>query len=109
MSKAQMLRGFVNQRLTAAAQEICGLFEGTIAEYEEELCSLKEENERHRKLLCSTRKSGSNEQSPPTSKRTRRTQSPPTSKKNRRTSGPIRRESSFQGCRRLVSGSQSLL
>ncbi|XP_056286153.1 protein TsetseEP-like isoform X2 [Pseudoliparis swirei] len=51
MSKAQMLRGVVNQRLTAAAQEICGLFEGTIAEYEEELCSLKEENERHRKLL----------------------------------------------------------
>jgi len=51
MSKAQMLRGLVNQRLTAAAQEICGLFEGTIAEYEEELCSLKEENERHRKLL----------------------------------------------------------
>ncbi|XP_056281834.1 involucrin-like [Pseudoliparis swirei] len=51
MSKAQMLRGLVNRRLTAAAQEICGLFEGTIAEYEEELCSLKEENERHRKLL----------------------------------------------------------
>ncbi|TNN42932.1 hypothetical protein EYF80_046880 [Liparis tanakae] len=51
MSKAQMLRGLVNQRLTAAAQEICGLFEGTISEYEEELYSLKEENERHRRLL----------------------------------------------------------
>jgi len=51
MSKVQMLRRLVNQRLTAAAQEICGLFERTIAEYEEELSSLKEENERHRKLL----------------------------------------------------------
>ncbi|XP_056264005.1 zinc finger protein with KRAB and SCAN domains 8-like isoform X2 [Pseudoliparis swirei] len=51
MSKVQMLRCFVNQRLTAAAQEICGLFERTIAEYEEELCASREENERHRKLL----------------------------------------------------------
>ncbi|TNN72549.1 hypothetical protein EYF80_017156 [Liparis tanakae] len=51
MSKAQMLRRLINQRLTAAAEEICGLFERTIAEYEEELCSSKEENERHRKLL----------------------------------------------------------
>ncbi|TNN42928.1 hypothetical protein EYF80_046876 [Liparis tanakae] len=51
MSKAQMLRGLVNQRLSAAAQEICGLFEGTISEYEEELCSLKEENQRQRRLL----------------------------------------------------------
>ncbi|TNN38812.1 hypothetical protein EYF80_051019 [Liparis tanakae] len=46
-----MLRRLVNQRLTAAAQEICGLLEGTMSEYEEELCSLKEENERHRRLL----------------------------------------------------------
>ncbi|TNN40702.1 hypothetical protein EYF80_049143 [Liparis tanakae] len=46
-----MLRGFVNQRLTAAAQEICGLFERTMLEYEEELCRSKEETERHRKLL----------------------------------------------------------
>lgn len=37
MSKVQMLRAFVNQRLTAAAEEIFGLFERTIAEYEEEL------------------------------------------------------------------------
>jgi len=50
MSKAQMLRGLVNQRLAAAAEEICGLFERTIAEYEEELSSSKEENERHPKL-----------------------------------------------------------
>lgn len=37
MSKVQMLKTFVNQRLTAAAEEIFGLFERTIAEYEEEI------------------------------------------------------------------------
>ncbi|TNN34449.1 hypothetical protein EYF80_055386 [Liparis tanakae] len=50
MSKVQMLRRLVNQRLAAAAEEICGLFERTIAEYEEELSSSKEENERLPKL-----------------------------------------------------------
>ncbi|XP_054461538.1 zinc finger protein 771-like [Anoplopoma fimbria] len=51
MSKAQILRCLVNQRLTAAAEEICVLFERTIAEYEEERSRSKEENERQRKLL----------------------------------------------------------
>ncbi|XP_034736165.1 zinc finger protein 699-like isoform X2 [Etheostoma cragini] len=51
MSKVQMLRALVHQRLTAAAEEIFGLFERTIAEHEEELCRFKKENERHRKLL----------------------------------------------------------
>nr|XP_033465327.1 uncharacterized protein LOC117245858 isoform X4 [Epinephelus lanceolatus] len=51
MSKVQMLGALVKQRLTAAAEEIFGLFERTIAEYEEELCRSKEENERQRKLL----------------------------------------------------------
>ncbi|XP_062291797.1 oocyte zinc finger protein XlCOF22-like [Scomber scombrus] len=51
MSKVQMLRASVNQRLTAAAEEIFVLFERTIAEYEEELSRSKEENERQRKLL----------------------------------------------------------
>ncbi|XP_028456249.1 uncharacterized protein LOC114570194 [Perca flavescens] len=51
MSKVQMLRESVKQRLTAAAEEIFGLFERTIAEYEEERCRSKEENERQRKLL----------------------------------------------------------
>ncbi|XP_059180047.1 zinc finger protein 32-like [Centropristis striata] len=51
MSKAQVLRSLVKQRLTAAAEEIFGLFETTIAEYEEELCRSKEENERKQKLL----------------------------------------------------------
>uniref|UniRef100_A0A1A8PN91 C2H2-type domain-containing protein n=2 Tax=Nothobranchius rachovii TaxID=451742 RepID=A0A1A8PN91_9TELE len=44
MSKAQVLMALVKQRLVAAAEEICGLFEGAIAEYEEEI-------ERQRSLL----------------------------------------------------------
>ncbi|XP_059205235.1 zinc finger and SCAN domain-containing protein 12-like [Centropristis striata] len=51
MSKVQTVRALVEQRLTAAAEEIFGLFERTIAEYEEELCRSKEKNERHQKLL----------------------------------------------------------
>ncbi|XP_034043044.1 gastrula zinc finger protein XlCGF48.2-like [Thalassophryne amazonica] len=51
MSKVQMLRVLVTQRVTAAAEEILGLFEKTIAEYEEELCRSKEENQRQRRLL----------------------------------------------------------
>ncbi|XP_029134442.2 gastrula zinc finger protein XlCGF57.1 [Labrus bergylta] len=42
MSKVQILRSFVNQRLSAAAEEIFDLFERTIAEYEEEICRSKE-------------------------------------------------------------------
>ncbi|KAM6903617.1 uncharacterized protein PEZ65_018422 isoform 4-T5 [Lycodopsis pacificus] len=51
MSKVQMLRCLVNQRLTAAAEEIFGVFERTIAEYEEQLSRSQEQNERQRKLL----------------------------------------------------------
>ncbi|KAM6974276.1 uncharacterized protein LKV04_015914 [Tautogolabrus adspersus] len=51
MSKVKTLRCFVKQRLTAAAEEIFELFEKTISEYEEQLCHLKEENERQHKLL----------------------------------------------------------
>ncbi|XP_030002755.1 gastrula zinc finger protein XlCGF57.1-like [Sphaeramia orbicularis] len=47
----QILRSLVEQRLTAAAEEIFGLFERTIAEYEEELCRTKEENQRQRQIL----------------------------------------------------------
>ncbi|XP_055083995.1 gastrula zinc finger protein xFG20-1-like [Periophthalmus magnuspinnatus] len=47
MSKGQTLRALVNERLTAAAEEIFALFERTIAEYEEELCRSKEENQRN--------------------------------------------------------------
>ncbi|XP_034720821.1 zinc finger protein 771-like [Etheostoma cragini] len=51
MCEVQMLRALVELRLTAAAEEIFGLFERTIAEYKEELCRSKEENMRHRELL----------------------------------------------------------
>ncbi|XP_068448853.1 uncharacterized protein [Clinocottus analis] len=51
MCKVQMLRALVEQRLTAAAQEIFGLFERTIAEYEKELSASRDENERQRRLL----------------------------------------------------------
>ncbi|XP_029915831.1 zinc finger protein 235-like isoform X7 [Myripristis murdjan] len=44
MSSVQTLRTFVNQRLTAAAEEICGVFEQTLLVYEEEI-------ERQRRLL----------------------------------------------------------
>ncbi|XP_026163872.1 zinc finger protein 69 homolog [Mastacembelus armatus] len=44
MSTIQLLRAFVNQRLTVAVEEIIGMFERTITEYEEEI-------DRHRRLL----------------------------------------------------------
>ncbi|XP_061681126.1 zinc finger protein 268-like [Syngnathoides biaculeatus] len=52
MCKVQMLREMVKQRLNVALEEIFGLFERTIAEYEEELSRSKEENERQRELLA---------------------------------------------------------
>ncbi|KAM8859965.1 uncharacterized protein AB9W97_019749 [Spinachia spinachia] len=51
MSKVQMLRYLVKQRLAEAAEEIFGLFERTIAEYEEDASRLKEDNERLAKRL----------------------------------------------------------
>ncbi|XP_030002770.1 oocyte zinc finger protein XlCOF22-like isoform X3 [Sphaeramia orbicularis] len=49
--RVQILRSLVEQRLSAAAEEIFGLFERTIAEYEEELCRTKEENQRQSQIL----------------------------------------------------------
>lgn len=43
---AQALRSLVKRRLAAAAEEICGLVERTLAEYEEERGRSKEENQR---------------------------------------------------------------
>uniref|UniRef100_A0A8C6THK6 C2H2-type domain-containing protein n=1 Tax=Neogobius melanostomus TaxID=47308 RepID=A0A8C6THK6_9GOBI len=43
--RSQILRALVTERLTAAAEEIFELVERTIAEYEEELCRSKEENQ----------------------------------------------------------------
>ncbi|XP_074542176.1 uncharacterized protein LOC141802539 [Halichoeres trimaculatus] len=51
MSNVQTVRGLIIQRLSAAAEEIFELFERTIAEYEEQLCRSKEENQREQKLL----------------------------------------------------------
>ncbi|XP_034537372.1 zinc finger and BTB domain-containing protein 24-like [Notolabrus celidotus] len=51
MSSRSLLRTFVNERLTAAAEEIFQVFEGAIAKYEEEASSSKQEIERLRGLL----------------------------------------------------------
>ncbi|KAI3363367.1 hypothetical protein L3Q82_011982 [Scortum barcoo] len=51
MSAQLLLRSFVNERLSAAAEEIFHVFEGTIAKYEEEASSSKQEIERLRGLL----------------------------------------------------------
>ena len=51
MSKLQMLNVFVTERLSAAAMEIFGAVEKTVAEYHEEICRSAEENERLRRLL----------------------------------------------------------
>ncbi|CAJ1082898.1 zinc finger protein 180-like [Xyrichtys novacula] len=49
MSKVQKLKDFVNQRLSAAAEEIFELFERTILEYEEKLCGSKENQ--HKQMI----------------------------------------------------------
>ncbi|KAK7882058.1 hypothetical protein WMY93_028232 [Mugilogobius chulae] len=51
MSVSQTLRALVNARLTAAAEDIVALFDGKIAEFEEELCRCKQENQRKQELL----------------------------------------------------------
>ncbi|XP_061562282.1 zinc finger protein 501-like isoform X3 [Phycodurus eques] len=51
MCKVEILRALLNQRLSAAVEEVFVVFARTIAEYEEELCRTKEENERQRQLL----------------------------------------------------------
>ncbi|XP_033493399.1 uncharacterized protein LOC117263842 isoform X1 [Epinephelus lanceolatus] len=56
MSKIEMLRLLINQRLTEAAEEIFGVFGRTIAEYEEEISRSKLEIDRQRRLLELSRK-----------------------------------------------------
>ncbi|XP_061744821.1 gastrula zinc finger protein XlCGF57.1-like isoform X2 [Nerophis ophidion] len=51
MCKVQILRVLMEQRLNAAVEEIFGLFERTVTEYEEELSRTKEENKRQRREL----------------------------------------------------------
>ncbi|XP_061894584.1 zinc finger protein OZF-like [Entelurus aequoreus] len=50
MRKVKILRALMEQRLNAVVEEIFGLFERTIAEYEEELARTKEEKERQQEL-----------------------------------------------------------
>ncbi|XP_019745790.1 LOW QUALITY PROTEIN: zinc finger protein 271-like [Hippocampus comes] len=58
MCKVQMLKALVNERLNAAVEEIFGLFERTLVEYEEELCRSKDVIERQRQLLNAREPSG---------------------------------------------------
>ncbi|XP_030018078.1 zinc finger protein 771-like isoform X2 [Sphaeramia orbicularis] len=51
MSKVQILRAFLKQRVTVDAEGIPEVFVRRISECEEELCRLKEEHERQQKLL----------------------------------------------------------
>uniref|UniRef100_A0AAV2KRY9 RHD domain-containing protein n=1 Tax=Knipowitschia caucasica TaxID=637954 RepID=A0AAV2KRY9_KNICA len=51
--RRSLLRAAVNQRLAAAAEEIFALVERTIAEYEEEVCVFRQENQRKQELLAS--------------------------------------------------------
>ncbi|XP_061834569.1 uncharacterized protein [Nerophis lumbriciformis] len=51
MCKVKKLRAFMEQRLNAVVEEIFGLFEITIAEYEEELSRTKGEKGRHLEML----------------------------------------------------------
>ncbi|XP_077452370.1 uncharacterized protein LOC144071280 [Stigmatopora argus] len=51
MCKVQILRALVAKRLTEAADEIVGIFESTITEYENELRRSREENEWQRQML----------------------------------------------------------
>ncbi|XP_010879398.2 zinc finger and SCAN domain-containing protein 21 [Esox lucius] len=51
MSKLELLNIFLNERLTAAAEEIFGAVKGTLVEYQTEIVRSKEENDRLRKLL----------------------------------------------------------
>nr|XP_057902826.1 zinc finger protein 771-like [Doryrhamphus excisus] len=51
MTKVEMLRLLINQRLAEVADEIFGVFGRTIAEFEEELCRSRREIERQRRLL----------------------------------------------------------
>ncbi|XP_061895487.1 uncharacterized protein LOC133644771 isoform X2 [Entelurus aequoreus] len=51
MRQVKKLRMLMEQRLHSVVEEIFGLFERTIAEYEDELARTKEEKERQQELL----------------------------------------------------------
>lgn len=51
MSKGEILRGFVTERLAAAAQEILEAVDRVVAGYEEEAAGFRQEIERQRRQL----------------------------------------------------------
>lgn len=51
MTKLELLNVFLNDRLTAAAEEIFRAVKDTVAEYQSEALRSKEENERLKRLL----------------------------------------------------------
>ncbi|XP_070759047.1 zinc finger and SCAN domain-containing protein 22-like [Enoplosus armatus] len=51
MTKLELLNAFLNDRLTAAAEEIFRAVKDTVAEYQSEILRAKEENERLKQLL----------------------------------------------------------
>ncbi|XP_056224901.1 zinc finger protein 37-like [Seriola aureovittata] len=51
MSKSEVLRGFVTERLAAASQEILAAVDGLVAGYEEEASGFRQEIDRQRRLL----------------------------------------------------------
>lgn len=51
MTKLELLSVFMNDRLTAAAEEIFRAVKDTVAEYQSEILRSKEENERLKRLL----------------------------------------------------------
>ncbi len=51
MSKGEILRGFVTERLAAASQEILAVVDRIVAGYEEEALGLKQEIDQQRREL----------------------------------------------------------
>lgn len=51
MTKLELLNVFLNDRLTAAAEEIFRAVKDTVLEYQSEILRSKEENERLKRLL----------------------------------------------------------
>ncbi|KAF3698186.1 hypothetical protein EXN66_Car013867 [Channa argus] len=51
LSKAEILRGLITEKLTTAAQEIFAVVERTVAGYEEEVSGLKQEVDRQKKQM----------------------------------------------------------
>lgn len=51
MTKLELLNVFLNDRLTAAAEEIFRAVKDTVMEYQSEILRSKEENERLKRLL----------------------------------------------------------